>query len=678
MNDFYRIPAVSLLSILLIVFLLLYLQNRTNRRLLWLLGWTLIIVRLVIEMTAHHQQGALYALANGSMVLASFLFLGSMSPLAFPHAPRLLYVYAFAAPVVLYAGVVSFYPDITGTLRILLMLCILASVAVALLWSLDRPSLPPWLCITVTLAAGMFGIWQTYQGEDMYVLYLAQSASNLVTGLLFLNIYRRLSPGAVFTSAGFFLWGAPIILESFLVYSSRPSLTLVARGVNLIKVVTAVGMILLVLEDELAQNKAAKERDHRARLELERYSAIDLSLLSGAHPEAAYQDTCDDITSVSCFEQALIFLHGVENRFHVAAHSGMNAELVGALEALGRRITPERARLFKLTSSVSVEMGNTLLVDLRDLFEPGDTLEQLQYIKTRVICLRTRAGLLDGMIFLSGLKQPAKHLQADDLLPLELLAARLAAARENTALMHRVSRAEKLAGLGQLATGLAHELNNPLTVVLGYSELVEETLAGHPAQRDASLIRSEARRMRQTIESMLRFWRPSRIEPVSISIASILEEVYRLRRPDFDRRRVLLQLQIADNLPPIHGNKTQIQQVLLRVLENSLGAFDGLLRTVKPLVQIDASHHTGTVKIVITHNGQAFSDPDRVFDPFYSEAPTKPGTGMGLSVCYAVVRDHGGEISAHNLQPAGAAVVIDFPFEDAMAASTLQSEGMEY
>ncbi len=83
---------------------------------------------------------------------------------------------------------------------------------------------------------------------------------------------------------------------------------LVARGVNLIKVMAAVGMLLIVLEDELAQNKAAKERDHRARVEMERYSEIDLSLLSGVNAEAAYQHACEVIVDVSRFNQALLLL----------------------------------------------------------------------------------------------------------------------------------------------------------------------------------------------------------------------------------------------------------------------------------------------------------------------------------------------------------------------------------
>ncbi len=329
--------------------------------------------------------------------------------------------------------------------------------------------------------------------------------------------------------------------------------------------------------------------------------------------------------------------------------------LVAAIDALGRRVTPEQADRFRRSENSAVEFGNTLQFDLRPLFVPGDPLEHLQYFKTHAILLETRTGTAttNGCLFLSGLKQPEQPLQADDLLPLELLVARLTAMREHTGLMQRVARSEKLAGLGQLAAGVAHELNNPLTVVLGYSQILEETLEDHPAHENISLIRAEAQRMRQIIESMLRFWRPSPVEHIAVSITEILRDICQLRRAEFIRRQIELQLHLADNLPDIDGNRNQLQQMFLQLVNNSLEALveDG---KGQKTVRVDASQDQGGIRVLISDNGPGFADPNRAFDPFFASKSPRAGSGKGLSVCYAIVRDHGGEITAHNLQPHGA------------------------
>jgi len=659
MTEFYRIPALVLLSMLLVVFALLYLQARTTRRLLWLVGWSMAILRLAMEQAGTPRIGPAFALSNAALILAAMMFLGSMSPLGFKRWPRFLYVYAFAAPLLLFSVLISLFPNADGWLRWFLMLCAAAAALVATLWGLRKHLLPRWFTTALPIVLGSICIWLTYQGEYLYVFYLAQSSSNLVTALLFVAAYRRWTPGVIFTSAGFFLWSLPTLLNSILSASGTP--IVISRGVNLVKVMAAVGMILLVLEDELAQNKAAKERDHRARVEMERYSEIDLSLLADVNAEAAYQHACEVIIEVSRFREALLFLRGVENNFFVAAYAGMDPPLVQGLEALGKRVTHEQAERLRFSENVAVEMGNTVLVDLRPLLIADDPLAHLQFLKCHAIPLETRSGAMDGCLILGGLKQPDQPLQADDLLPLELLVAHIAAMREHNALVQRVARSEKLAGLGQMAAGVAHELNNPLTVVLGYSQLLEETFEDHSALEGISLIRSESQRMKQIIESMLRFWKVSPVEHVSVSVTEILRDICQLRRTEFNQRQIELQLHLADNLPQIDGNRNQLQQMFLQLINNSLDAFgesnDGRSKTLR----VDASRNEHEVRVLISDNGPGFVDPDRAFDPFFATKSPRAGAGKGLSVCYAIVRDHGGEITAHNLQPHGAALVIQFP-----------------
>jgi len=660
MTELYRVPALTLLSMLLVVFALLYLQSRTTRRLLWLVGWSLAVLRLVMEVAGQRSTGIGFALANVGLVLPPLMFLGSMSPLGFKRWPKILYAYVFAVPLFLFAVVISLNPHPDRLLRAGLMLCTVAVVYVAVAWNARRNVLPQWFTFPFSVLVGCLGLWLTYKGEYFFVLYIAQSSLNFMAALLFAAAFRRFSPGVIFASAGFFLWSSPVVLD-FVFSQPGPAMLMIGRGVNLIKVMTAVGMILLVLEDEITQNKAARERDHRARTEMERYSEIDLSLLSGVHEEAAYQHACEVIIEVSRFGQALLFLRSVENNFDVAGHAGMDDALVAGMEAMGRRVTHADVERFQHSESIAVEMGHTLQVDLRPLLVPDDPLEKLQYLRCHAIPLETRTGAADGCLILSGLKQPEQPLQADDLLPVELLVARLMAMREHNALMQRVARSEKLAGLGQMAAGVAHELNNPLTVVLGYSQILEETLEDHPVHENMSLIRKEAQRMRLIIESMLRFWKPSPVEHIAVSVAEILRDICQLRRTEFNRRQIELQLHLAEGLPEVDGNRNQLQQMFLQLVNNSLDAFDqgggGQAKTLR----VDASHDEEGVRILISDNGPGFADPSRAFDPFFTTKSPRAGTGMGLSVCYAIVRDHGGEISAHNLQPHGAALVIELP-----------------
>ncbi|HTZ89332.1 MAG TPA: ATP-binding protein [Alloacidobacterium sp.] len=676
MTELYRVPALTLLSMLLVVFALLYLQARTTRRLLWLVGWGLATLHLAVRVAGVRSQGLGLALSNAGLVLAPLMFLGSMSPLGFRRWPKILYAYAFAAPLLLFAVLASLYPHPHPhphlAIRIVLMLCTVAVVYVAVLWNARRHILPSWFTLPFSVVMGALGLWLTYKGEYFFVMYLAQSSLNFMTALLFAASFRRFSPGVIFASAGFFIWSSPVVLD-FVFSQSVSDVFFIGRAVNLIKVMTAVGMILIVLEDELGQNKAAKERDHHARTEMEKYSEIDLSLLSDVNVEAAYQRACEVIVGVSRFSQALLLLRNVEGNFRVAAHAGMDDALVAGLDALGRRVTQEEIERLRQSESIAVELGNTMQVDLRPLFVPNDPLERLQYFGGHAIVLRTRAGTVDGCLLLSGLKQAEQPLQADDLLPLELLLARLTAMREHDALMQRVARSEKLAGLGQLAAGVAHELNNPLTVVLGYSQILEETLEDHTAQERISLVRKEAQRMRQIIESMLRFWRPSPVEHVAVSVTEILRDIYQLRRTEFNRLQVDLQLHLADNLPEIDGNRNQLQQMFLHLLNNSLDALNHSSGPSKA-IRLDASHDEDGVRVLISDNGPGLADPKRAFDPFFTAKSPRAGSGKGLSVCYAIVRDHGGDITAHNLQPHGAALVVELPLRKHRSESEFSSE----
>jgi C4-dicarboxylate-specific signal transduction histidine kinase len=128
-----------------------------------------------------------------------------------------------------------------------------------------------------------------------------------------------------------------------------------------------------------------------------------------------------------------------------------------------------------------------------------------------------------------------------------------------------------------------------------------------------------------------------------------------------DRLGVIFKLTVAAQLPPVHANIDQIRQVLMQVLANALDAVERSKASEEREIRVDVTHDRERMQILISDNGPGFPNPSRVFDPFYTTKQPGEGPGLGLSICYSIIREHGGEISAYNLHPHGAAVVIEMP-----------------
>lgn len=661
MPDLYRAPTLALLLILAAVFLFLYARSRTPRLLLWLLGWMMASARMALELfpVDSGNRSIVYALSNVAMLLAALMFLGSLSTLSFGKLRRIPYVVAFALPLILYC-LLTAIPGRSPWLRGSMLLCAAAGVGMAIDWSRQRYFLARWIPLGLSILLGSAALWLTWKEQYDEVIYLAQAGMNLITALLFLVSYHRVTPGRVFTFLGFLLWSFPLPL--MLVFRNHAAtFTLVGRGASLLKVVTAVGMIVLVLEEELAANQAAKERDRRARHELERYTELDLPATAIQDAPQNYDGLCATVAEASRFSQVLLLQRSLGQNFQVAGSAGMDGALVSALGALGNRTTPEALEDYRKDARAVMELNHSLMVDLRRLFVPGDELERLKFSQAYMLPIHNRAKLLDGVLLLSGVKGRNEPLRTDDLLPLELLASRIASARESNVLIRRVIRSEKLAGLGQLAGGMAHELNNPLTVVMGYAELLEDDSSDQQTRKSAAIIRSEAKRMRQIIESLARFWRPAPQQHQQIAVDVLLRDVERLRRPEFTRDGIDFQLQIDEPLPRIQGNSDQVRQVILMVLNNAVEAVHTAPPERERQIRVTASQVHDRVQITVCDSGRGFADPNRAFDPFFTSKAPGEGPGLGLSICYAIIREHHGEITAFNLQPHGAGLSIEMP-----------------
>jgi two-component system NtrC family sensor kinase len=672
--DLYRAPTLILLFVLVAVFGALWRQRRTlpplrmrageattarQRQMMWLVGWMFAAIQLEMEVFGREQAGFWLAISRASIQMAALMFLGSMAPQYLSRKPRILYVVAFAAPVILFTILVSIDPVPGQLARAFLLASVFAALLVAARWSLERHLLPIWLSLLLVALVGSGAIWLTWRQEYGAVLMLVEGGTLLITSLLFALAFRRLTAGVMLTVGGLGAWSLPLLLTPLLGETGVP--IVLTRTLNLMKVIAAMGMIVLVLEDEIASNRAAQLRDRRARLEMEKYTEIFLGAVPSEEENRQYDPICEGIAEASRFRQAAIIVHSPEGRFRLAGQAGMDGALVCALDALAQRTTDEKVKNAGIFSKQVI--GHLVLADLTPLMIPGDELLQINFREAHAIAVRGRERELLGALLLAGLREPEEPLLTEDVLPLELLAARIGATREQQMLLRRLLQSERLAGLGQLAGGVAHELNNPLTVVTGYAELMMENEGATHDQ--AVVILNEARRMKQIIDSLIRFRKAAPLSRGPVSLELLLRDTERVARRDLEEAHIDWQLRIAESLPHVLADRDQIRQVFLQVVKNAIGSMDASPDGMDRLLTVEASPAGHSLHVTFSDNGPGFANPARVFDPFYTTRDQGEGIGLGLSICYSIIREHGGQISAVNLQPRGAAVVIELPAAEA-------------
>lgn len=220
-------------------------------------------------------------------------------------------------------------------------------------------------------------------------------------------------------------------------------------------------------------------------------------------------------------------------------------------------------------------------------------------------------------------------------------------------------QAEKLSAIGQLVAGVAHELNNPLTSVIGYAQLLqEEVRSSVPADEprapetlahDLRRIAEESERAAKIVRNLLAFARRQSAARAEQDIAEVVTRVLSLRSYEFRLNAIELETFFEPGLPPVLGDGGQLQQALLNLLLNAEQAMRS--RSVRR-VRVGARRvrEAGAVELFIADTGHGIQEENlrRIFDPFFTTREVGEGTGLGLSICYGIVRDHGGQISVES------------------------------
>jgi two-component system NtrC family sensor kinase len=242
-------------------------------------------------------------------------------------------------------------------------------------------------------------------------------------------------------------------------------------------------------------------------------------------------------------------------------------------------------------------------------------------------------------------------------------------------LQAKLAHSEKMATIGRLVSGVAHEVNNPLAAILGFTDLLlENPDVPATAREDLQIILRETQRTKEIVQDLLSFarQRPALREPMNVN--GILRQTIKLRSYDFASHGVEVTEEFDDNLDMAIGDAQQLQQVFLNILNNAYDAIQESGNHGK--IRICTRRALDTIEIAFIDNGTGIGEPERIFDPFFTTKQAGKGTGLGLSICYGIVRAHGGEILCWNNEgESGSTFVVRLPAisETALAAAAKEA-----
>jgi two-component system NtrC family sensor kinase len=228
---------------------------------------------------------------------------------------------------------------------------------------------------------------------------------------------------------------------------------------------------------------------------------------------------------------------------------------------------------------------------------------------------------------------------------------------------HRLIQAAKLAAVGEMAAGVAHELNNPLTTVTGFSELVLDEIPDDAAHRkELEMVLHEARRASDVVRRLLDFSRQGEPNRTRADMNEVIEEVIALTRHLISTNGVELSINLMPDLPWVSVDRNQMKQVLLNLIHNALQAMSsgGNLEITTLACKRDGRDWV-TMSVRDTGAGISPQNKDRIFEPFFTTRGDVGGTGLGLSVTYGIVTDHGGTIEVESELGRGSLFTVCLP-----------------
>ena len=575
-----------------------------------------------------------------ALELSGLLFFSSLLFRRSERRRRIAFMIVLGGPMVAHAFAVGLNLGPLWLRAAMLVPIVLGAVAIAMY--APRPRRLAHVGIAAVIGGiGLYVIYVQAKGDAWAAVGAILGMMFGSCGVLFWRLYQRRSLGVITTTVGFLAWGAEYPLSSVM-HSILPWFQLNLDFWNVPRILVALGMVLTLLEEKTQVLEEARARAQAQSLLLQRLSQITSRLLAGNDPGTLCSEVASTITEASSFQRAALFLLGEDRRFYLAGLSGFTAQEAETLQVHSSSYAIEAMKQHRARKSGPGEKSFRMS-------EGGDLV---------LIPMISWRGSHVGCLYVADSKEPG-GADAQEMVRLEVFASDLAVTFENVRLRQQLARSEKLAGLGQLVAGVAHELNNPLTGIIGYTELLGEEVKEERALKRLEKLGNEARRMKRILDGLLRFGRQNNSAARSTPLETVLHDVVQLREYHLRTHGIHLDMQVETPLAPIGIAEDELKQLLLNILNN---AIDSVEESARREIRIRASGQSGRAVIQFEDSGPGFTDLTRAFDPFYTTKPVGKGTGLGLSICYGIVQECGGEITLANKQPYGGSVAIDLPF----------------
>jgi two-component system, NtrC family, sensor kinase len=664
MDALEKIPIFLITGVLVIIFVCLKHHARSGRLTLWTVAWTLVFTHFLAQLLEPDHgpvNSLLLAVDSGLLQAAVVTFLVSVSSLAEATSRRTRLLLLLGVPSVAYAVCNSYAVEARWPYA----LSLAAGFGGGAVFFLRGRKLSLYLSV-VTFLASLAAVWAmaaVVHGSFQEGAIALMGIGFVLAGVFICRNRGRWSPAILTIAAGFVSWGAAFPIR-LLIDRFTPHLTIPGELWDTPKIFVALGMILAVVEDKSESIAGMQHKADRLDRRLERFSAITTQLLGGAPLDAICPAIASAITDVSTFSMAVVQLEGADGRLRVAGSSGLSDESLQSLQAQTEDWTLDYVKNLCSTAQRMGKNSYLLLQQEAILFAlPENPNKAWRTGEELLIPLCSDGGAYLGCIRLAA-PRDTRTIHTLELSHIEMLATDIALAVELQSLHAQLVCSEKLAALGQLLAGVAHELNNPLTAIMGYGELINDAIAAPKARDQLANLVSEARRMNRIIDNLLRFSRHGERDKQVVQLSPVVQQVLALREYYTRTRNVRVELDIAPDLPFLAVSEDEIKQILLNLLNNSSDALESMASSGKQ-ISIRACQHGSRAVIEVEDTGPGFGNLSRALDPFYTTKPAGKGTGLGLSVCYGIVKKRGGDLEIENLKPHGARVTIKLPVADA-------------
>jgi two-component system, NtrC family, sensor kinase len=669
MDILEKLPTFLTVGALVIIFACLKRHSRCARLTTWVAAWALVFTHFLAQLLEPDRgrvSSILLAIDSVTLQAAAVAFLVSVSSVVEDSAKRTTLLLVLGVPSLFYSALFA-----TGSQgRWLYVVSLIACFGGAMVFFFRVHRRFSWFMGVLAFICSLVGAWAmraALHGSFVEGTTALLGVGFGLPGVFICRNYWRRSFGILTISCGFLGWGALFSVRLW-VERSAPNLIVPGALWDVPKLFVAFGMILAVVEDKSLSITGMQRKAESLNHQLKRFASITSRLLNGAKPETVCPEIATAITELSSFGAAAVQLEDADGQLGLVGSSGSQIAL--------HKLQAGEWTLDRIPSACS----SALRLGRNSFLLPRETTERIPdhaesesdtvFRNSAAILIPLCSGLGTYLGCIRVLTRgPVLGLDALELARIEMVAADLAVAVQLKTLHRQLVWSEKLAALGQLLAGVAHELNNPLTVIMGYGELIGDKVASPQARDQLARLVSETRRMKRIIDNLLRFARQGARDTHIVQLSPLVHEVLALCEYYTRKRNVRVDLDIAPGLPSLAVHEDEIKQILLNLFKNSSDALEGFAGNKR--ISIRAYQSGARAVIEVEDSGPGFSNLNRALEPFFTTKPAGEGTGLGLSVCYGIVKQRGGALRIENMSPLGARVTVELPIAEAVASQLL-------